>query len=102
MNLKRIRLDNNLTQEEFAKQFKVKRATLNNYENENTQPTIEFLCNEADKYNITLDFLCGRKFLDTIGYLNENQKQLVNLIKELNEPNTLKAIGYISGLVAGQ
>jgi len=100
--LKELREDIQLSQYELAPQLDLTQGTYANYEIGKTEPRIKTLCKMADFYNISLDYLVGRKFLDEVGYLNSNQKQLVELIKELNELNTIKAIGYISGLVAGQ
>ena len=62
------------------------------------------LCKIADYYNVSLDYLCEHKtkYQQDIGYLNEEQITLLELIKELNEINLVKAIGYVSGLIAGQ
>ena len=102
MNLKLLRSKTKLTQDEMAKELNITRPTYANYESEITQPPIELLCKIADYHNVSLDYLVGRNYNNEIGYLTEEQKNLVNLIKELNQLNLLKAIGYISGLVAGQ
>ena len=104
MKLKELREQTGLSQYEIAPLLGIGRATYANYEIEKTQPTIETLCKIADYFGVSLDYLCEHKTINKneIGYLNEQQRQLVEIIKNLNEINTIKAIGYISGLVAGQ
>ena len=79
-------------------------STYQTYENNRAIPPLEKLIKIADYYNVSLDYLCNHrtKHQQDIGYLNEEQITLLKLIKELNEINLVKAIGYVSGLIAGQ
>lgn len=52
--LKKIRLDNNLTQKEFAEKLGVKTSTYSNYEKNLREPSSEFINTLANKFNIDL------------------------------------------------
>lgn len=99
-----LRENEKLTQKTLAEKLKYNTVTYNNWEKGKAEPNIKTLIELADFYNVTLDYICGHKTKRDfeIGYLNEEQQQLLTLIKELNEINTIKAISYISGLIAGQ
>ena len=62
-------------------------STYQHYENERAEPSIETLCKLADFYNVTLDYLVGREFNNDIGYLTNDQKNLVFVLKQLNDKN---------------
>ena len=104
LKLKEIREQANLTQKELTEKLNLHPMTYNNYEKNRCEPNIDLLIKIADFYGVSLDYLCDHKTQNTndIGYLTENQKQLLELIQELNEINIIKAISYISGLIAGQ
>lgn len=102
MKLKELRLTKKISQVDLAKRFQLTQGTYSNYENETTQPDIKFLCELADFYEVSLDTLVGRNYLNDIGYLTPNQKNIVVMAKKLNETNQLQVIGYIAGLLANQ
>jgi len=56
-NLKFLRKRKNQTQESVASSLGMKRSTLNNYENEITQPTISAMLAFSDYYRIAIDSL---------------------------------------------
>ncbi len=100
MNLKELRKSQHLTQEEFAKEIGISRDTYKNYEQERTQMPYQMLIKIADFYNISLDFLLGRQNKNLIftDSLSPEKKELINMIKNLNDDETLIVIGYISKL----
>lgn len=102
MKIKEIRKKLNLSQVELAKKLNTSQNTISNYEAGNTQPSIEMLVNIADVLNVSLDYLCDRQWSNQIGYIPDDKKSLVRLSLKLNEPNTDKAIAYITGLLANQ
>lgn len=99
MRLKELRKQKKLTQEQLGNLIHVNKMTYNGYENENRQPSIETLCKLADVYNVTLDYLVGRKFSYDIGYLDDTQKIAVNKLKKLNEKNLARVIAYMDGMI---
>ena len=63
-NLKRLRVNQNLTQDDFAKKINITKAAISNYENGRRLPEYETLELIADYFNVNIDFLMGRKFCE--------------------------------------
>lgn len=93
MRLKELRKEKNLTQSEIANKLFITQNGYSSYENERTEPSVETLCKLADFYNVSLDYLVGREYSNDIGYLTSDQKNVVYVIKQLNEKN----LAYILG-----
>ena len=102
MNLKTIRKQRNMRQEDIARYLNVKQATYSGYESGKYEPTIETLCKLADYYKVSIDFLIGREWNNDIGYLTSTQIECVNMIKQLTETNLIKVMGYLSAMVSMQ
>lgn len=104
MNLKKIRKEQKLTQSEVAKKLNIDYTTLGRYENGISEPNLTTLINLANIYHTTTDNLLGHNvpYLIDKSKLNNQQIELFNLIMQLNEINTIKALSYCSGLLAGQ
>ena len=102
MKLKKLREENNLNQVDVAKIANCSQSNYSKYELEKLEPDLNTLINLADYYNVSLDYLCDRQWNNEIGYIPDSKKEVVQLVLQLNEINTAKAIGYIGGLLAGQ
>ena len=87
MRLLELRKKMNITQSELASKLYMTQNCYSSYENGRTEPNIETLCKIADFYNVTLDYLVGREFNNEIGYLTNDQKNVVYALKQLNEKN---------------
>ena len=59
--LKTLRKKNSLTQKELAEKVGVKQNSYANWENGNREPNIEMLVRIADYFDVSLDYLLGRK-----------------------------------------
>lgn len=57
--IKELRTSKNLTQEDIAKMVKVSKATISNYEKWKVSPPIELLIKLAERYDVSIDWLCG-------------------------------------------
>ena len=102
-NLKKLRLQNNLTQEEIAKDLQLQKQTYQNYKLGKRKPDIDTLKKIADYFDVSLDFLCGRpRPYDLPSTTTNNQKQAINIILQLNDVNSLRATSYCAGLLAEQ
>ncbi len=103
MKFKELRKNKGATQEEVAKMLNVVKSTYNGYENGNSEPTIATLCKLADYYGVSLDYLCDHKSLALeLPPLNENQKQLIKVIPQLNRDNLGLAYGFVMALYQKQ
>ncbi|MBO4539688.1 MAG: helix-turn-helix transcriptional regulator [Clostridia bacterium] len=52
---------NNMTQREVAQKLGIAQPSYIRYENGKAEPTIENLIKLADLFDVSIDFLCGRK-----------------------------------------
>lgn len=104
MNLKKIRKDNNKTQMEVANFLNITQEKYSRLENGITNPDIQTLKSLADYFHITTDYLLNHNvpYLIDKSKLNNQQIELFNIILQLNNINTIKALSYCSGLLAGQ
>lgn len=60
INLKKIRQDNGLTQEELAKKINTSRSNIANYENDKNMPSVDILEKISKVLNCSTDFLLGK------------------------------------------
>jgi len=102
MKLKELRNQKKQTQEEIAQVLNVQKQTYQNYELGKRSADIETLKKLADYYNVTLDYLVGRPYGNDIGYITEEQRNCIVMVKQLNQLNLMKATSYIMGLIATQ
>ena len=98
MNLKVIRKNMKLTQEQVANDLGIPKSTFSGYETNYVRPNIDFLIELADYYNVSLDYLCGRQYNNNIGYIPNERKDAVNILLELDEIKFAKLQGYLSAL----
>lgn len=83
-SISKIRKEEKMTQEEFAKLFHVTRQTVSNWENEKSYPDLETLVTISDSFNISLDQLIkGDK--EMIEDLNKKIKH-TELLKKIVKP----------------
>ena len=61
IKIKELRKTAGLTQENAAKKLNISRQVFANYENEINQPSPEMLCEIADLFNCSIDYLVGRE-----------------------------------------
>ena len=97
-NLKYLRKDKDLTQEQFAKEIGIKRSLLGAYEEERAEPRIEVLEKVSDNFQVSLDELLRTDLSKQQTYLQKRQQQ-----KLTNEDNLITfvpikaAAGYLTG-----
>ena len=104
MNLKKIRVQHNLTQKEVAERINTNRVNYNRYELEKGEPDIKTLIKLADLYHISIDELVGRKQTNTIdkGLLSQTELDIIEIMREL-KPNFLEKLeAYAAALYSTQ
>ena len=99
-----IKINNQKTQKQIAQDLNLTPQTLSNYIQGKTDPDIKTLIKLADYFHTTVDNLIGHNvpYLIDKSIYNEQQLQLFDIILQLNHVNTLRAISYCAGLLAGQ
>lgn len=98
-NLKKLREEKGLSQTELSEAIKMNKMTYNNYENGKREPNIETLKLLADYYNVSLDYLVGRKYGNELGFLTEFQYNTIKCFLLLNEQNQAIINGRIMSLL---
>ncbi|MDE5835041.1 MAG: helix-turn-helix domain-containing protein, partial [Ruminococcus sp.] len=56
-SIRRIRTENNMSQEDFAEIFFVTRQTVSNWENEKSYPDLSTIVKISDRFGVSLDTL---------------------------------------------
>ncbi len=102
MRLKELRKNEKLTQSDMAKILNVSQTSYGTYELGTSEPTIESLCKLADYYNVSLDYLVGRDFKTSLGYLSDEDMAVMKVLQLLSKENKIKVLGYVSGILATQ
>ena len=87
--IKYLREENGMSQAELAKEMKVARMTINNYENGKRSPDIDFTLKLADYFFVTVDYLIGKsefKKQDDKEYTSEQVQLLMDVCSNLPQP----------------
>lgn len=71
--LKYLRNINKITQEELSTYLGVGRPTIAGYETKGTQPSFELICEIADYFDVSIDYLLGR---------TDIKEPIQNIVKE--------------------
>lgn len=104
--LKKLRQEQNLTQEELATKINSSRSNIANYENNNNMPSVEILERLSKIFNVSVDYLLAKtdlrdsehiklsdediRFMDGIKKLDENEKKIIrNTMDYLMGVNTV-------------
>ncbi|GMQ58956.1 hypothetical protein AN1V17_33530 [Vallitalea sediminicola] len=91
--LKKLRIDNHLTQEELGKKVNLKKAAISKYENGKNEPNIDVIIKLAKIFNVSVDYLAGKT--DNFTPISDNitikeiDKKLDHFIEEIAETNNL-------------
>ena len=104
MNLKKLRQQLGKTQLQIAEDLGLPRTMYARYETETSQPDTRTLVLMADYFHTTIDNLVGHSvpYLLDKSVLSETQKEIVDLLPELNEDCSRLVRAYINGLLEGQ
>lgn len=101
--LKKIRKNSKMTQQEVADKLAIKRSTYASYENSTNQPTLDTLKKLASLFDVSLDMLLGRpRPYDFPSSTTQKQKDVFKLILNLDDKNCEKVEFFIAGLIAGK
>ncbi|MCQ2016755.1 helix-turn-helix domain-containing protein [Clostridium butyricum] len=58
--IKLLRKEQGITQDQLAEYINVSRSSVNGYENDGVEPSLNVLVKIADKFNVSLDYLLER------------------------------------------
>lgn len=87
IRLRDLRAEKNISQRKMAEMFSVSQGTYNNWEQGNTQPSIEQLIELARFFGVSVDYLIGNS--DDEGYIKIQEVLSRDDIATLHTVNTL-------------
>lgn len=104
MKIKELRLKNNYSQSKIAELLNISQSNYSKYERNEIEPDIQTIIKLADIYHTTTDNILEHnvQYLIDKSKLNNQQIELFNIILQLNNINTLRALSYCSGLLVTQ
>lgn len=85
------------TQQEIANILGISRARYSHYENNHVQPDNELLDKMAGIFNVTVDFLLGRKGVTNVDWTEQDEKLLKDF-NSLSEDDQTYILGFIEKL----
>lgn len=93
-HLAELRKKNHYKQTELAEKLNVSQQVISNIERGLTEPDIAFLKGAADLYNISLDQLVGRNFIETSH--NDLESKIISYIKQMDDKGKELSLGLVS------
>lgn len=100
-NLKNLRKNKGLTQQECCELLSIPKTTFCYYEQGRTEPDIATIIKLADFFGCSVDYLLGHQ-TQSVLYLDnftDSQRTLISMIKNLNEDQTNNLIGRASEML---
>ncbi len=91
MNIKKLRQENHMTQEELAKRIGVSKAMVSAYETEIRYPSYDVLIKLSATFGVSTDFLLGiekKRGIDITGLDDDEIEVIVNMVNILKRNNT--------------
>ena len=91
-NIKKLRQEKHMTQDELAKRVGVSKAMISAYETEIRYPSYDVLIKLASVFGVTTDFLLGlekKRVVDITGLNDEEAEAVINMIAVLKKRNKI-------------
>lgn len=100
IRLLELRTEKALSQRQMAKVLNISQGTYNNWENENTQPSVEQLIQIAKFFEVSVDYLIGNSQdfdgMPFIKPLSKREEQLLSAFGALNEEQQNSLISFLN------
>ena len=80
MRIKELRTSKNLTQKEFAETLNISTVSVSSYETGVTTPSLDMIINISNRYNVSIDWLCGLSDKMTLDKQITTYKDLFQLL----------------------
>lgn len=106
-NLRQLRLMKNKTQEEICQVCGFKQGNYTSWETGRYTPTADNLIKLANYFGCSVDYLLGRESEDGVIVVSEsneytqNEKDLIELFRQLSVRQQYAALGFMKGMLAG-
>lgn len=108
LRLKTLRQQKNINQAELGKIIDVGKTTISNYETGYSVPDLETVVKLADYFDVSTDYLLGRtdypkmctdQIFQTTNLLAENEIEVLEILRKVNDRQQIKLIGRIEEIV---
>lgn len=100
--LKELRKNRNMTQADLSKSLNISASSIGMWEQGRREPDLDNLNRIADFFNVSTDYLLGRKILNDSSPLSTEQKNVLNVFGQLNKPHRQMILNMMSALVTQQ
>ena len=87
-NLKSLRHERGLSQQQLAEELGINQQSINGYENRSTEPDIEMLMKLADFFRTSVDYLVGYEAIreSRLSSVSAEEMRLLECLRSLPEP----------------
>ena len=99
-NIRVLRKQSGLTMKQLGIELGMAESTVSLYETGKRSPDIQSLIRIADFFDVSLDYLCGRKCDNSERAISSKQSKVLSLFDDLNEEGKEKLIDYADDLVS--
>lgn len=97
-----LRTEANLSQRAIAKLLNISQGTYNNWENSNTQPSIEQLVQLSRFFKVSIDYIvCNTDdlgFIDAKDSLTDEQKRILRLFDRLDRDGKTSLLDFLDNV----
>lgn len=98
-----LRTESNLSQRAIAKILNISQGTYNNWENSNTQPSIEQLIQLSELFKVSVDYIiCNTdnyEYINSNEILSEDEKNLLFLFKKLDKKGKESLLDFLKNIL---
>lgn len=97
-NIKSLRKENHLSQQSFGSMFGIDQSTIAKIEAGKTEINFTTLLNIANRFNLSLDYLFGRKketSTEEVEVLGTDQRAIQKLAKKLDDAQASQVYNYM-------
>ena len=87
INLKKLRTEFKISQQQLANAIGVSQQSINKYENQDVEPDIAVIIKIADYFSVSIDYLVGRNMSPdfVVSSLTKEEKTVFSKYKTLNK-----------------
>lgn len=99
MRIKYLREQEKLSQQQLAEKVGLTRGQVERFENQiSHKECIESLIKLADYFDVSLDYLCERKFINGIGYVQDNRREDINHMINLSDKKFKMVTNFVKAI----
>lgn len=98
IRLKELRELKGMTQLKMAAELNLTKSTYNFWENGKVEIDFKNLIRLADYFNVSIDYLLGRDYVNKLASLSEDENRLIENYRNCDDKNKAAILGYSDGI----